>query len=297
MSLTQIQNQILQPFIEETLDNLTSMAKMRGTTEDGFCDQPEQFRFKGYAICCETSGHIDGVVLMHHYPETAIAMGNAIRKCVLGDETALDTINEDMADALAEWGNTVVGRASKNLGEQNLGIRFAAPYFIYDTDAMSSLLTGVQDIITVPVHIENVGRFYFNYLIRKVDNTAAVKMTTDKKILVVDDLRMVRTSIKRYLSQLGYDNVAEAVNGIDAVEKFSSEKPDMLFMDIVMPGLNGNEALRQIRAVDQSTPVVMLSSVADQDIIDECESLGISGYIVKPLTMDNGAETLSQFLS
>lgn len=296
MSLTDIQKQVLQPFIDETLENLLSMAGMEGSVDEGFPDKPEDFRFKGYAICCETSGHIDGVVLMHHYPETALAMGNAIRHCVLGDDEVFDTINEDMADALAEWGNTVVGRAMKNLGDSHLGIRFEAPYFVHNTDEMASLLTGVKEIVTVPVHIENVGRFYFNYLIRNIHQDVERALSTDKKILIVDDLKMVRTSIKRYLGKLGYENVCEAANGREAVNKFESEQPDFLFMDVVMPELNGNEALREIRAKDKETPIVMLSSVADQEIISECESLGIKGYIVKPLTMVNGPETLGQFL-
>ncbi len=297
MSLSDIQNQILQPFVNETLGSLSTMAKMTATAESGFTDDPAKFRFKGYAICCETSGHIDGVVLMHHYPETAIAMGNAIRACVLGDDNPIESINEEMADALAEWGNTVVGRATRNLSAFDLGIKFKAPHFIYDTETMESLLTGVKFIISVPVHVEGVGRFYFNYLIRNLHQETAQKLSTDKKIMVVDDLRMVRTSIRRYLGKLGYENVIEAENGLDAVEKFSSENPDFLFMDIVMPQLNGNEALKQIRLQDKETPIVMLSSVADQSMINECESHGISGYIVKPLTMDTGPSTLSQFLS
>ncbi len=296
-SLTKIHNQILQPFVNETLENLASMAKMNGHCDEGFPDDVEKFRFKGYAICAETFGHIDGVVLMHHYSETAIAMGNAIRKCILGDEHAYEEINDEMADALAEWGNTVVGRATKSLAAYHLGIQFEPPYFVYDTDVMASLLTGVKDIITVPVHIDNVGRFYFNYLIRNVNEEVSNNIEKSKKILVVDDMKMVRSSMKRFLKKLGYNNVIEATNGFEAIEKFTSESPDFLFMDVVMPELNGNEALRQIREKDQETPIVMLSSVADQEVIDQCESLGISGYIIKPLTIDNGPETLSRFLS
>lgn len=301
MSLTKIQQQILNPFVEETLDNLSSMARMGGHVDEAFNDDPQDFRFKGYAICCETTGHIDGVIIMHHYPETAIAMGNAIRECVLGDDEVFDSMNDEMSDALAEWGNTVVGRATKNLAMSRLGISFEAPYFVHDTETMACLLTGVNDIITVPVHIDNVGRFYFNYLIRNVNENAAtgaqVNADSGKKILVVDDLKMVRSSMKRYLNKLGYDNVTEACNGAEAVEKFKSEAPDIMFMDIVMPEMNGNEALRKIREQDQTTPIVMLSSVADESVINECEALGIKGYIIKPLTMETGPDTLRKFLS
>lgn len=320
MSLSTIQSRILQPFIDETLANLQAMAGMRGHTDDGFVDQVDKFNFKGYAICAETHGCIDGVMLMHHYVETAVAMGNAIRKHVLDDEEVLGEIDGPMADALAEWGNTVLGRATKGLGGYRLNINFDPPYFVFDTDTMSSILTGVNDIITVPVHVDGVGRFYFNYLIRSVnseladldntdvaaapdsehcvviDRTENKQLDFDKKIMIVDDMKMVRSSLKLYLRELGYKNFVEAENGHEAVDKHSSERPDFIFMDMVMPEMNGSEALRIIRAKSLETPIVMLTSVADDDVVRECESLGIEGYVVKPLTRETGPEVLGRFL-
>lgn len=320
MSLNTIQTRILQPFIDETLANLRSMAGMQGHTDPGFTDQVDQFRFKGYAICAETHGGIDGVMLMHHYVETAVAMGNAVRRHVLGDEQVYEEINDPMADALAEWGNTVLGRASRALGDYRLNINFEPPYFVYDTDTMQSLLTGVTDIITVPVHVDEVGRFYFNYLIRSinsdlvdldapatqpapdadhcvvVDKHGASPLALDKKIMIVDDMKMIRTSLKIYLKELGYQNIIEAENGAQAVAKYTSERPDMVFMDVVMPELNGNEALRQMRDQPTKTPIVMLTSVADKQVIEECEGLGIDGYIIKPLTKETGPAVLKRFL-
>lgn len=320
MSLNTIQSKILQPFIKETLANLKAMAGFSGHTDDGFTDQVEQFRFKGYAICAETHGSISGVMVMHHYIETAVAMGNAVRRHVLGDEQEFDEINSVMADALAEWGNTVLGRATRALGGERMNIHFDPPYFVYDTDTMKSLLTGVTDIITVPVHVENVGRFYFNYLIRSVnsdmasagsadaeiasdagyhiavDKKKAEPLPVDKKIMIVDDMKMVRTSLKIYLKELGYRNVIEAENGKMAVEMHASEQPDFVFMDLVMPEMTGSEALKMIRRNASETPVVMLTSVADEDVISECEALGIDGYVLKPLTKETGPQVLKRFL-
>ena len=98
------------------------------------------------------------------------------------------------------------------------------------------------------------------------------------------------------LKELGYTNIVEAENGEDAVEKQASEQPDFIFMDIVMPEMNGNEALRVIRAQSLTTPIVMLTSVADEDAISECTGLGIDGYIIKPLTKETGPKVLKQFL-
>lgn len=320
MSLSLVQSKILQPFVDETLQNLKTMANMGGHADDGFVDAVDQFRFKGYAICSETTGGIDGVILMHHYIETAVAMGNAVRQNLLEEDTEYDEINDAMADALAEWGNTVLGRAAKSLGGYNLGIEFEPPYFIFDTDTMASLLTGVKDIISVPVHVEGVGRFYFNYLIRNiqegvatnlnanlgntsiegdgvaVDYSSGMSLAPDKKILVVDDMKIVRSSMKKFLASLGYENVVEAIDGKDAVTKVEQEQPDFIFMDIVMPQMNGNEVLQRLRDEENDVPVVMLTSVADQNIIDECEYLGIEGYIIKPLTRETGPAAIGRFL-
>jgi DNA-binding NarL/FixJ family response regulator len=68
-------------------------------------------------------------------------------------------------------------------------------------------------------------------------------------------------------------------------------------MDVVMPELTGDKALQQIRKVDTKTPVVMLSSVADESTISACEKAGISGYIIKPITQEEAPEVLSKYLS
>lgn len=119
----------------------------------------------------------------------------------------------------------------------------------------------------------------------------------ESKIMVVDDMKMIRTAIIRYLGDLGYMNTIEASNGKEAVEKFGKEHPDMVFMDIVMPEMTGNEALGEIRKIDnKNTPIVMLTSVAEEGMVEECASAGILGYVLKPLNSDNGPGILSGLL-
>lgn len=323
MALSEIQQTILDPFVGETLEILGEMADMDGHTGDSFLDTAAQFRFHGYAICSETRGSLDGVILMHHYIETALALGNAIRKNILEEDLEYEEVNELVADALAEWGNTVIGRAGRRLRCDQLGMDFEPPYFVYDMDTMSSLLTGIVDIITVPVHVEGIGRFYFNLLIRKISDELATVLEDPpaaeasaspvsgesvvlseklaplgkhKKILVVDDMKTVQNSMINYLAKIGYKNVLIAANGVEAVELFRKEEPDFLFMDVVMPEMTGNQALKEIRTKSKEVPVVMLSSVADQGMIQECKNLGITGYIIKPLTAQNGPDTLKEFL-
>ena len=114
--------------------------------------------------------------------------------------------------------------------------------------------------------------------------------------MIVDDMKMVRTSIRHFLKKLGYENTIEAENGRVAVEMHKNEKPDFIFMDMVMPEMTGNEALKKIRETSAETPVVMLTSVADKDVISECEAIGIAGYVIKPLTVETGPGVLGSFL-
>ena len=115
-------------------------------------------------------------------------------------------------------------------------------------------------------------------------------------ILIVDDMKMMRTAIKRYLSSLGYDNVIEAENGAEAVKKFQDNQIAFIFMDMVMPIMSGLEALKKIREVDSEIPITMLSSVADQNSIDDCKMYGVLDYILKPLSATSGPDTIKKAL-
>lgn len=122
-------------------------------------------------------------------------------------------------------------------------------------------------------------------------------LAKEAKILVVDDMKMIRSAIKKYLAALGYQNTVEAANGREAVAVFSTEKPALVFLDIIMPEMKGNEALVEIRKSDQDTPIVMLTSLAEESTIAACTEAGILGYILKPLTLETGPGVLSEMLA
>jgi CheY-like chemotaxis protein/CheY-specific phosphatase CheX len=299
MIATNIKTNMLQPFIDETIKTLEEMAHLKAHAAEAFTDNVENFRFKGYAIAAKTHGNLNMIILLHNYIETALAIGNRLRSNILNEAGELPEINEEMQSALAEWGNTAIGNATQSLETLKLGIRFEPPYFILNTESMGPLLKNVKEIISVPVHIDDVGRFYFNLLMidsKAGEAKAAPKIQTGERILVVDDSKFIRLSMKRFLNSLGYFNVVEAANGIEAVEMHAKEKPAIIFMDVVMPEMTGDAALEKIRATDSDTPIVMLSSVTDNTVIDRCNQVGVSGYIVKPLTAEDGPDRLKEFL-
>lgn len=111
-------------------------------------------------------------------------------------------------------------------------------------------------------------------------------------IMVVDDMRIMRKSIMKFLESLGYSNFIEAENGADAVNKYQNNKVEFVFMDLVMPIQDGYQALKAIRKHDSNASVVMLTSIADSHILEKCVNRGALGFINKPLTSETGTDKL-----
>lgn len=291
-----IQKKMLAPFIFEAKTTLGEMAGLKVDSGEVFADKVEDFRFKGHAVAIRTHGKIEGVILLHNYIETALAISNRVRKNLLGEAEEYDEMNQEMQGALAEWGNIITGRATQRLELLKMGFTFEPPQFIYDTENMGAILKGVREIVSVPVHIDEVGRFFLNLLLYSEEDASGKQaIATSEKVLIVDDSPIIRASMKKVVAALGYNNVIEAGNGQEAVDKHAGEKPAIVFMDIVMPEMNGDEALAAIRDKDQDTPIIMLSSVADQTVIEKCNNLGASGYIVKPFSLKEGPEILREY--
>lgn len=172
MGLSETQQRILKPFVDETIKTLRVMAGLSAYAGEGFEDDVENFRFKGYAIAAETFGVIEGKMLMHLYIETATAIGNQVRKNVLGATDDASEIDEEVSDCLAEFGNTAIGLATRELEKSDYGIKFKPPYFVLDTQEMEGIMTGVKEILSIPIHVDGIGRFYFNYLLHEATEAA-----------------------------------------------------------------------------------------------------------------------------
>lgn len=311
MSVETIYKVILHPFITESIKSLSAMTSLTGSTGEAFMDNVDDFRFKGYAVCSEVTGSFNGVIMMHHYPETAVAIGNSVCETMFEEKYDFTEINEELANALAEWGNTIVGRSTDLHSRHNLDYNFSSPYFVHHVNDMEKYLVGVKDVVTVPITVEGVGRYYFNLLVRDVSyhketetreesagipNLRTTQLPLDHKILLVDDSAMIRKALRRYLAKLGYNNVIEADDGSTAIEALKNESPNFMFMDVVMNNINGDVALKEIRNMDSNVPIVMLSSVTDKALVDDCQKAGISGFIFKPIQANNGAEIIKDYL-
>ena len=117
-----------------------------------------------------------------------------------------------------------------------------------------------------------------------------------QKILVVDDAAFMRMMIKDILSKNGYDVVGEAENGRIAVEKYKELKPDLVTMDITMPEMDGIEAVKQIKAQDAASRIVMCSAMGQQAMVIDAIQAGAKDFIVKPFQPDRVLEAVKKAL-
>jgi two-component system chemotaxis response regulator CheY len=102
------------------------------------------------------------------------------------------------------------------------------------------------------------------------------------RVLIVDDALFMRTMLRNILVESGFEIVGEAGTGGEAVEKYSALGPDLTTMDIVMPDMNGIEALKRILAVDPRARVVMCSALGQESLIIDALEAGARDFIVKP---------------
>ncbi len=114
-----------------------------------------------------------------------------------------------------------------------------------------------------------------------------------KKILVVDDAKVIRMVIKRLLTQHGYQVAGEAENGREAFEKYKQLRPDAVTMDIIMPEVDGIQGLKDILAFDKQAKVIMISAIDQRDSLTDAIRNGATDYVVKPFEDDRMISTLN----
>jgi two-component system chemotaxis response regulator CheY len=117
-------------------------------------------------------------------------------------------------------------------------------------------------------------------------------MDQNMKILTVDDFSTMRRIIRNMLRQLGYTNIVEAEDGVEALSLLQREKVDFVISDWNMPNMSGLGLLKAIRADDnlKPIPVLLVTAEALKEYVVEAVKAGVNNYVVKPFT----AETLKE---
>lgn len=104
-----------------------------------------------------------------------------------------------------------------------------------------------------------------------------------KQALVVDDQLSHRIHLQSFLNNIGY-SVIQAEDGVDALTQFVSQQPDMVFMDVVMPIMDGHEAVRRIRQIETTkfVPIIFLTDSTDESVLARCIDVGGDDFVTKP---------------
>jgi len=115
-----------------------------------------------------------------------------------------------------------------------------------------------------------------------------------KTVLLVDDAAFMRMMLKDILTSGGYEVAGEAGDGKEAVEKYKELRPDFATMDIVMPEMDGIQAVKAIRAEDPNAAVIMVTAMGQDALMQEATEAGAKGFIVKPFRPQAVLEAVEQ---
>ena len=121
-------------------------------------------------------------------------------------------------------------------------------------------------------------------------------MSDHISVMVVDDHSGVRDVMCQILELGGYDVVAKAVNGVEAVEKYQRFRPELTVMDFTLPRKNGFDATREIMALDNKAKVIMCSSIDRDALVAAAEEAGACGIIFKPFRCNEVLETIDSIM-
>ncbi len=116
------------------------------------------------------------------------------------------------------------------------------------------------------------------------------------RILVADDAAFMRQMIREIVEAEGHEVVAEASDGVEAVDQFKTHQPDVVTMDIVMPRRSGIDAVKGILEIDSNACVVMCSALGQETLVTEALQAGARDFIVKPFKPDSVVKTLIKVL-
>ena len=118
-----------------------------------------------------------------------------------------------------------------------------------------------------------------------------------KRIMVVDDSRLVRVQLEDVLKGTDYEIVAYCRSGEDAIKQYAEVQPDLVTMDIIMQGMDGLDAAEVILKNNPQARIVMISSLAYDDTFERARAIGAKGFVDKPFHQEQLLKVFEQALS
>jgi len=106
-----------------------------------------------------------------------------------------------------------------------------------------------------------------------------------KQVLIVEDSLMIRDLLQKALEKCGCIVCAVAKNGKEGIEMFKEHKPDVVFMDLNMPIMDGSDAIKSIKEISPEAKIIVMSAMGDDETIAQVEAMGVTSFIKKPFTL------------
>jgi two-component system chemotaxis response regulator CheY len=116
------------------------------------------------------------------------------------------------------------------------------------------------------------------------------------RVLICDDAEFMRNMLKDILMNASFEIAGEAVNGLDAIEKYKILRPDIVTMDIVMPIKSGIDAVREIVSFDPKAKIVMCSALGQEVLVMDAIEAGAKDFVVKPFNQEVLVKILKKVL-
>ncbi len=116
------------------------------------------------------------------------------------------------------------------------------------------------------------------------------------RILIADDEAVIRLGLRTMLEEHEYEVVGEASDGLRVIDLVAKLHPDLVLLDIKMPGINGLAVARSLLA-DRAVPVIILTAYGDRELVDHAKEAGVLAYLVKPLRESDLTPTIEVAMS
>lgn len=117
-----------------------------------------------------------------------------------------------------------------------------------------------------------------------------------KKVLIVDDTKFMRNILAGILKKKDLEIAGEAVNGREAIEKYKELRPDLVTMDIIMPEIDGIQAVKEIMKIDPNAKILMCSAMGQQALVIEAIQAGAKDFVIKPFQPTRVLEAVDRTL-
>ena len=245
-----------------------------------------------------TSVYFSGSADMRYFINVSKTVAETITKNLYRDNN-MDCDDETICDCIGELVNVICGNAHSQILELGQRTFISPPEKMLAIDAPVIEIQGERQVLvfpaTVPVGYLEIGVMW--------GSAAAAKETLDLQkdhtVLIVDDSALCRRQLSEVIENLpGYVICGVAKDGQEAVDKFAVARPDIVIIDLIMPGMPGEEVIRRIRALDEKAKIIVMSGVGGSaNKIFEELSVGVVKIISKPIDEKTVGQALVEAMS